>query len=86
MDAAWSIDNFHASTLAGHLYLVTYRLSQSGRVSRRATVWRRHDSGWKAVNHQETLSRDWTGVGEAIGTVLVGVEAAIAPRVHGGSA
>ncbi|MDJ0362448.1 DUF4440 domain-containing protein [Rhodococcus sp. H29-C3] len=57
MDAAWSIDNFHASTLAEHLYLVTYRLSQSGRVSQRATVWRRHDSGWKAVYHQGTLSR-----------------------------
>lgn len=53
-DTAWIIEDFKASELAGDFYLVTYRLSFAGRLSRRSTLWHRHESGWKAAYHQGT--------------------------------
>lgn len=49
---AYVVDDFSTAELAEQVYLVAYRLSQSGRLSRRSTVWRRHDVGWRAVYHQ----------------------------------
>jgi hypothetical protein len=53
---AWKTSNFRCQRLAAELYLLTYLLLQdSGRLTRRATIWRRTDAGWKIVYHQGTV-------------------------------
>lgn len=54
-EAAWRTEGFHVSEIAPGHYLLTYTLYQSGRVTRRATLWRRTDGNWKAVYHQGTV-------------------------------
>lgn len=51
----WVIDDFSVRCLADDVFLATYQLDQSGRRSRRATVWRRTTTGWIAEYHQGTL-------------------------------
>jgi len=52
----WETSNFRCQRLAAELYLLTYLLLQdSGRLTRRATIWRRTDAGWKIVYHQGTV-------------------------------
>ena len=47
-------DDFACHPLAPGLYLLSYRLRQGERVTRRTTLWRRTVEGWKAVYHQGT--------------------------------
>jgi hypothetical protein len=54
-DDAWEIDDFSCLALSDDVHLVTYRLCLAGRFSRRSTLWRRHQTGWRAVYHQGTL-------------------------------
>ncbi len=54
-DDRWQIHDFEARELSDDLWLVTYELDQDGRRSRRATIWRRTESGWMAEYHQGTL-------------------------------
>jgi len=49
------VTDFACQEIAPDLYLVTYRLDQGGRLSRRATLWRFIESSWKIVYHQGTL-------------------------------
>ncbi|TLY49520.1 MAG: DUF4440 domain-containing protein [Gammaproteobacteria bacterium] len=51
----FSVMDFACQEIAPDLYLVTYRLDQGGRLSRRATIWRYFESSWKIVYHQGTL-------------------------------
>jgi len=52
----WETSNFWCQRLAAELYLLTYMLLQdSGRLTRRATIWRRTEAGWKIVYHQGTV-------------------------------
>ena len=51
---AWVINDFEVRQLTGEVWLVTYELDQGGRLSRRATVWRRSEPGWIAEYHQGT--------------------------------
>lgn len=51
----WEADEFGCRELGPGTYLLTYRLQQGVRVTRRATVWRRGDSGWQALYHQGTV-------------------------------
>ncbi len=51
----WEIRGFHCLEIAPENYLVTYTLLQGPRVTRRATLWRRSNTGWKALYHQGTL-------------------------------
>lgn len=51
----YSVTDFVCQEIAADLYLATYRLDQSGRLSRRATIWRYIESDWKIVYHQGTL-------------------------------
>ncbi len=51
----WEIEDCACRQLGAELFLFTYRLNQSGRLSRRATVWRLRDAEWTAVYHQGTL-------------------------------
>lgn len=51
----WETRDFYCQELAPDLYLLTYTLLQGQRITRRATLWRRTDEGWKIVYHQGTL-------------------------------
>lgn len=50
--------DFHCLELAENLYLLTYTLNQGTRRTRRSTIWRRSDQGWKIVFHQGTVVAD----------------------------
>ncbi|WP_419717479.1 DUF4440 domain-containing protein [Gordonia malaquae] len=54
-DTAWQIDELSVQHVGPLLHLVTYRLTFGGRTSRRSTLWRKHDSNYRAVYHQGTL-------------------------------
>ena len=55
-DDVWETRDFHCIELAARTYLLTYTLVQDRvRVTRRATIWRRTDAGWKIVYHQGTV-------------------------------
>ncbi|MFJ9453166.1 MULTISPECIES: DUF4440 domain-containing protein [unclassified Herbaspirillum] len=51
----FSCREFHIRQLADDLYQLTYLLQQSGRRTRRTTLWRNTDGKWKIVFHQGTL-------------------------------
>lgn len=51
----WVTTDFHLSALGENTYLLTYTLTQPGRSTRRATIWRKHQAGWQAVFHQGTV-------------------------------
>ncbi len=53
-DDAWKIADFDAADVSDDLVLVTYHLVFDGRPSRRSTLWRRHEEGWRAIYHQGT--------------------------------
>jgi hypothetical protein len=52
---AWRTADFHVVEAGMDNYLLTYTLYQPERVTRRLTVWRRCDAGWKAIYHQGTV-------------------------------
>jgi len=49
------VTDFACQELAPDLYLATYRLNQSGRLSQRSTIWRFDGVSWRAIFHQGTL-------------------------------
>jgi len=52
----WETSEFECRRLAEDLYLLTYTLLQDKvRLTRRSTIWRRTDEGWKIVFHQGTV-------------------------------
>ena len=58
-DQALQARDFHCQQLAPDLYLLTYTLAQDEkRLTRRATIWRRHRTDWKIVYHQGTVVED----------------------------
>lgn len=52
---AWETRDFACTSLSGDAYLLTYTLLQGPRITRRSTIWRKTDEGWKAVYHQGTI-------------------------------
>jgi hypothetical protein len=50
-----AIDTFAVQQLGPDVWLVTYRLFQDERETRRATVWRREANRWIAAYHQGTV-------------------------------
>jgi hypothetical protein len=56
----WETTGFHCLEIARDNYLVTYTLLQGERVTRRSTIWRRTEQGWKIVYHQGTVVADPT--------------------------
>lgn len=54
------VDDVRCRLLGPSTYLLTYRLRQGNRVTRRATIWERADSllGWRVVYHQGTVVSD----------------------------
>ena len=54
-EETWKTSDFHVVEVAENNYLLTYTLVQPGRVTRRATFWRRSAGTWHAVYHQGTV-------------------------------
>jgi|SRR6185312_8374560 len=54
--ANWQATDFACRRLGPDTYLLTYTLDQNGRVTRRATVWRRNGANWQILFHQGTLA------------------------------
>jgi hypothetical protein len=54
--AGWQASNFACRRLSEDTFLLTYRLDQSGRLTRRTTLWRRSGPpGWQVLFHQGTV-------------------------------
>ena len=53
--ASWRTDEYHLQRVGEDVWLLTYRLHQPGRVTRRMTLWRREKTSWQAVYHQGTV-------------------------------
>ena len=51
----WRTEGFRCQHLAGDVYLLTYTLFQSTRMTRRMTIWRRVANDWQIVFHQGTI-------------------------------
>jgi len=55
----WETSDFHCQQLGEGVYLLTYTLVQDRkRVTRRATIWQKHEDGWKILFHQGTIVQD----------------------------
>lgn len=52
----WKTSDFHCLEIAKDNYLLTYTLLQGTRLTRRSTIWRRTDEGWKIIYHQGTIA------------------------------
>jgi hypothetical protein len=51
----WVTSDFHCRELGPDTYALTYTLRQEERVTRRLTLWRQTQNGWKALYHQGTV-------------------------------
>ena len=56
----WETSGFRCRALGARTWLLTYDLRQGERLSRRMTLWREDDDGWRALYHQGTLVQDAT--------------------------
>ena len=54
-DDPWETSDFQCLQIAPDNFLLTYTLRQGERVTRRATIWRRTEDGFKIVYHQGTV-------------------------------
>ncbi len=52
----WESSDFRLRELCTGVFLLTYVLRQGARITRRATLWERCTTGWRAVYHQGTLA------------------------------
>ncbi len=52
----WTISDFNVRALGGASFLATYVIDQSGRRSRRVSVWQLVGADWQLVYHQGTPS------------------------------
>jgi hypothetical protein len=54
-DDPWETSEFHCRELSENTYALTYTLRQHARVTRRLTIWRKEEEGWKILFHQGTV-------------------------------
>ena len=54
-EAGWMVEAPRCRWLSQDTYLLTYTLHQGERETRRATLWRRTESGWQIIYHQGTV-------------------------------
>ena len=54
----WQTKDFYCQEIAHDHYLLTYTLVQEERVTRRLTLWRHSNTGWKILYHQGTMVED----------------------------
>lgn len=52
--AMWQTDQHHLQRMDDRMWLLTYRLIQPGRITRRMTLWRREGDAWQVLFHQGT--------------------------------
>jgi hypothetical protein len=52
---SWETSDFLCRQLTPNAYLLTYRLRQRERVTRRLTIWKRSGDAWEIVYHQGTV-------------------------------
>jgi hypothetical protein len=52
---SWETGDFACRPISDDTYLLTYTLHQGERVTRRLTVWQRHDGRWRILYHQGTI-------------------------------
>ena len=53
--AGWQTTEFGLRRLGPDTYLLTYTLDQSGRRTRRATIWQSSEDAWRILYHQGTI-------------------------------
>jgi hypothetical protein len=51
----WETSGFHCRKLGPDTYALTYTLRQAVRLTRRLTLWRLSQSGWKVLCYQGTI-------------------------------
>lgn len=56
--AGWQAKDFGLLQLGPETYIVTYALDQNGRLTHRASIWRREQGRWKILYHQGTIVSD----------------------------
>jgi hypothetical protein len=55
----WETSDFRCQRLSADVYLLTYTLLQGAkRLTRRMTLWKRTEEGWKIAFHQGTIVQD----------------------------
>jgi hypothetical protein len=55
----WETSEFHCRRLSEDTYLLTYTLLQDKtRLTRRLTIWRKTQQGWKILYHQGTIAQN----------------------------
>lgn len=54
-DDPWETSEFHCRLLCENTFALTYTLRQRARVTRRLTIWRKEEEGWKILFHQGTV-------------------------------
>jgi hypothetical protein len=57
-DEDWLVSDAKVRRLGEDTYALTYQLDQAGRLTRRITLWREADDGWKILYHQGTVIQD----------------------------
>lgn len=55
IEETWETQDFHCLEIGLNIYLLTYTLIQGERVTRRSTLWRSTELGWKILFHQGTI-------------------------------
>lgn len=51
----WKTSEFGLKQLGTQTFLLTYKLDQNGRLTRRATIWKKNEEGWQILYHQGTI-------------------------------
>jgi len=51
----WQTTDFALQELSPNTYLLTYTLDQTGRLTRRSTLWKHTPDGWQILYHQGTV-------------------------------
>ncbi len=57
-DEHWVVSDARCRPLGDDTYMLTYRLDQAGRLTRRLSLWRRAGDGWEVLYHQGTVVQD----------------------------
>jgi hypothetical protein len=55
IEETWETQDFYCLEIGFDTYLLTYTLIQGERITRRSTLWRSTELGWKILYHQGTI-------------------------------
>ncbi|MGE5351294.1 MAG: DUF4440 domain-containing protein [Acidobacteriota bacterium] len=54
-DDKWLTREAWCNEISANYFLLTYTLIQGERITRRSSIWRKHEDSWKIVYHQGTI-------------------------------